>query len=226
MWAQQKICLKELNFLDQITGATLEPPANHTANQHAFSVTQHAYAGLCRPPAYNPAQQPGTWRVGHTCISPLRPLACPHNTFYQQAQKLNGCECSSRSCGEGGAGAATEVGLFLVCVLQSNCVQRARGATHNSRNSNVCPAGTVCACRTKLNQASDRSFYSIPRFVKHVDDGFLAQVTELYRQRIQPGLCERHCQLLQPSGSGSSLFGLSAASPIRTGRQLQQVAAS
>jgi hypothetical protein len=42
-------------------------------------------------------------------------------------------------------------------------------------------------CRTKLNESSDRSFYNIPRFVKHVDDGFLAQVTELYRQRIPAG---------------------------------------
>jgi hypothetical protein len=41
--------------------------------------------------------------------------------------------------------------------------------------------------RTKLDEASDRGFYAFPRLVKHVDDGFLAQVTELYRQRIPPG---------------------------------------
>jgi hypothetical protein len=28
---------------------------------------------------------------------------------------------------------------------------------------------------------------AFPRLVKHVDDGFLAQVTQLYRERIQPG---------------------------------------
>jgi hypothetical protein len=41
--------------------------------------------------------------------------------------------------------------------------------------------------RTKLNPGSDRAFYSMPRFVKHVDDRFLAQVTQLYRERIPPG---------------------------------------
>ena len=35
--------------------------------------------------------------------------------------------------------------------------------------------------RTKLNTDDDRRFYDSPRLVKHVDDGFLAQVTQLYR---------------------------------------------
>mmetsp|Transcript_18080 Transcript_18080/g.46317 ORF Transcript_18080/g.46317 Transcript_18080/m.46317 type:complete len:298 (+) Transcript_18080:244-1137(+) len=38
--------------------------------------------------------------------------------------------------------------------------------------------------RTKLDIDDDRSFYGFPRFVKHVDDGFLGEVTRLYRQRI------------------------------------------
>lgn len=41
--------------------------------------------------------------------------------------------------------------------------------------------------RSKLDKASDRQFYSFPRFVKHVDEGFLAQVTQLYRERIPEG---------------------------------------
>lgn len=41
--------------------------------------------------------------------------------------------------------------------------------------------------RTKLDSGSDREFYAFPRFVKHVDDGFLAQLTQLYRQRLAPG---------------------------------------
>jgi hypothetical protein len=41
--------------------------------------------------------------------------------------------------------------------------------------------------RRKLDEEDDRSFYGVPRLVKHVDDGFLAQVTELYRQRIPEG---------------------------------------
>lgn len=41
--------------------------------------------------------------------------------------------------------------------------------------------------RLKIDGADDRNFYDMPRFVKHVDDGFLSGVTELYRQRIKPG---------------------------------------
>ena len=35
--------------------------------------------------------------------------------------------------------------------------------------------------RLKLDTGDDRQFYAQPRLVKHVDDGFLAQVTQLYR---------------------------------------------
>ncbi|MEW5306001.1 MAG: hypothetical protein WDW36_008507 [Sanguina aurantia] len=45
----------------------------------------------------------------------------------------------------------------------------------------------VTLCRSKLDPGDDRSFYDTPRFVKHVDDPFVAQVTELYRQKILPG---------------------------------------
>lgn len=40
--------------------------------------------------------------------------------------------------------------------------------------------------RTKLNPSSDRDFYSFPRFVTHVDDGFIGTLTELYRERLRP----------------------------------------
>ncbi|KAJ7517182.1 hypothetical protein O6H91_21G013400 [Diphasiastrum complanatum] len=40
--------------------------------------------------------------------------------------------------------------------------------------------------RTKLNPSSDRSFYAFPRLVKHVDEGFLDNLTSLYRERIPP----------------------------------------
>ena len=40
------------------------------------------------------------------------------------------------------------------------------------------------AQRTKLNPSSDRSFYSSPRLVTHVDDQFLNTLTNVYRQRI------------------------------------------
>jgi SAM-dependent methyltransferase len=40
--------------------------------------------------------------------------------------------------------------------------------------------------RTKLDDSEDNFFYSFPRFVNHVDDNFINQLTELYRQQLQP----------------------------------------
>lgn len=40
--------------------------------------------------------------------------------------------------------------------------------------------------RTKLDDTCDRQFYSLPRFVTHVDDNFIQQLTQLYRERLQP----------------------------------------
>lgn len=41
--------------------------------------------------------------------------------------------------------------------------------------------------RTKLDPTNDTLFYDYPRFVTHVDEGFIRQLTDLYRQRLQPG---------------------------------------
>lgn len=40
--------------------------------------------------------------------------------------------------------------------------------------------------RSKLDDTNDSFFYGIPRFVTHVDEGFIQQLTELYRQRLKP----------------------------------------
>jgi SAM-dependent methyltransferase len=40
--------------------------------------------------------------------------------------------------------------------------------------------------RTKLDDTDDTQFYSMPRFVTHVDEGFIDQLTQLYRDRLQP----------------------------------------
>jgi SAM-dependent methyltransferase len=40
--------------------------------------------------------------------------------------------------------------------------------------------------RTKLDPTSDALFYDAPRFVTHVDEGFIQQLTELYRDRLKP----------------------------------------
>lgn len=40
--------------------------------------------------------------------------------------------------------------------------------------------------RTKLDDTDDTLFYSYPRFVTHVDEGFIEQLTQLYRDRLKP----------------------------------------
>jgi len=40
--------------------------------------------------------------------------------------------------------------------------------------------------RTKLDESSDQRFYDYPRFVTHVDAGFIQQLTQLYRERLRP----------------------------------------
>lgn len=40
--------------------------------------------------------------------------------------------------------------------------------------------------RTKLDETDDSEFYNFPRFVTHVDDSFIQQLTDLYRERLQP----------------------------------------
>lgn len=40
--------------------------------------------------------------------------------------------------------------------------------------------------RTKLDNTSDNEFYSMPRFVTHVDQGFIDQLTQLYSDRLLP----------------------------------------
>ncbi|MEO0867984.1 MAG: methyltransferase domain-containing protein [Cyanobacteria bacterium J06642_11] len=40
--------------------------------------------------------------------------------------------------------------------------------------------------RQKLDEANDSVFYSAPRFVTHVDERFIQQLTELYEERLQP----------------------------------------
>ncbi len=40
--------------------------------------------------------------------------------------------------------------------------------------------------RAKLDDTDDNLFYEIPRFVTHVDEGFIDQLTQLYQERLQP----------------------------------------
>ena len=40
--------------------------------------------------------------------------------------------------------------------------------------------------RNKLDESDDALFYDSPRFVTHVDEGFIQQLTDLYRQRLRP----------------------------------------
>jgi SAM-dependent methyltransferase len=40
--------------------------------------------------------------------------------------------------------------------------------------------------RTKLDETDDTLFYDAPRFVTHVDEHFIQQLTDLYRERLKP----------------------------------------
>ncbi len=40
--------------------------------------------------------------------------------------------------------------------------------------------------RTKQDPANDNDFYDAPRFVTHVDSGFIEQLTDLYQTKLQP----------------------------------------
>jgi SAM-dependent methyltransferase len=40
--------------------------------------------------------------------------------------------------------------------------------------------------RQKLDGGNDREFYDVPRFVTHVDAGFIDRLTSLYRERLAP----------------------------------------
>jgi SAM-dependent methyltransferase len=40
--------------------------------------------------------------------------------------------------------------------------------------------------RLKLDDTNDKLFYAYPRFVTHVDEGFIQQLTDLYRERLKP----------------------------------------
>jgi SAM-dependent methyltransferase len=40
--------------------------------------------------------------------------------------------------------------------------------------------------RLKLDETDDKLFYAYPRFVTHVDEGFIQQLTDLYRQQLKP----------------------------------------
>ncbi|WP_404789599.1 class I SAM-dependent methyltransferase [Altericista sp. CCNU0014] len=50
--------------------------------------------------------------------------------------------------------------------------------------------------RLKLDDTDDALFYSVPRFVTHLDDRFLETLTQLYRDRLQP-----HTRILDLMGS-------------------------
>ena len=40
--------------------------------------------------------------------------------------------------------------------------------------------------RTKQDPSNDNDFYDAPRFVTHVDAGFIDRLTQLYREKLQP----------------------------------------
>ena len=68
------------------------------------------------------------------------------------------------------------------------------------------------SARTKINTNDDYGWYSYPRLCTHVDDEFLSQLTELYRQRIPAGgkvmdMCSSHVSHLPPEVEYSEVVG-------------------
>ncbi|KAG2446475.1 hypothetical protein HYH02_008466 [Chlamydomonas schloesseri] len=91
-------------------------------------------------------------------------------------------------------------------------VVAAAAAEGGSRGGDVLRQVLTGPERTKLDTGDDRGFYDVPRLVKHVDDGFLDQVTELYRQRIPEGgavldLCSSWVSHLPPEVTYSKVVG-------------------
>lgn len=46
--------------------------------------------------------------------------------------------------------------------------------------------GLAEAAFEKMDPSPDADFYSVPRFVTHIDDGAIAVVTQIYRERLPP----------------------------------------
>lgn len=66
--------------------------------------------------------------------------------------------------------------------------------------------------RGKIDLSDDRLFYSSPRMVHHLDGGFRAQLTQLFRERIPEGaavldLCSSWVSHLPPEKSYSRVIG-------------------
>ncbi|KAH6791028.1 S-adenosyl-L-methionine-dependent methyltransferases superfamily protein [Perilla frutescens var. frutescens] len=65
-------------------------------------------------------------------------------------------------------------------------------STLNPSNSSSVSAGRINRQvlsqegRTKLNNSPDREFYAFPRFVTHVDDNFISNLTNLYGEILRP----------------------------------------
>jgi SAM-dependent methyltransferase len=58
-----------------------------------------------------------------------------------------------------------------------------------SQNFSYSPLTTVllnAKQRRKLDTGNDREFYDVPRFVTHVDTGFIDRLTDLYRDKLTP----------------------------------------
>jgi len=47
--------------------------------------------------------------------------------------------------------------------------------------------GLPAAMFRRIDESPDAEFYSFPRFVTHIDDGAIAAVTQLYRERLPAG---------------------------------------
>ncbi|KAG8384893.1 hypothetical protein BUALT_Bualt04G0165600 [Buddleja alternifolia] len=71
-------------------------------------------------------------------------------------------------------------------------ISNSQNAGNNEITENAPSAGRIKRLvltqegRTKLNTNPDREFYSYPRFVTHVDNNFISNLTNLYRENLRP----------------------------------------
>ncbi|KAK3267062.1 hypothetical protein CYMTET_24359 [Cymbomonas tetramitiformis] len=146
------------------------------------------------------------------------------NVYVERATRRATPTCDVRRDGAGRGSKPTSVRLFESGKFRrqfSRSVVKVEGGEGGSIAREVLSRQE----RTKLNTGNDAQFYGAPRLVTHVDNGFLSKLTQLYRERIQPGasvldLCSSWISHLPPEVSYSKVtgHGMNATELAQNGR--------
>lgn len=183
------------------------------------------HSRACRPltrssvlPCAPPAAPTGCWRLRRTIVQHTASRARDRVCW----PRLQCVKCSMGRSGEWWRLAGCV--LVGICTWNTHVAQLVSDLVPARTTQRRCalptaPADHLPTCvlvgcklrRTKLDASPDTSFYSIPRLVKHVDDGFCAQLTQLYRERIPQGRAARRLHTA-PRGERGHTY----RSPART----------